>query len=103
MDDDSDFANRALARLPAVLLPPGLNSRLLATYDARQQGLWQRVCELVWPGVPGWAPASAFAAALLAGVALGTVLPTASDDGMRFSLDQPANFSLVSPDLEEDL
>jgi hypothetical protein len=104
MDDasEADFVSRALARLPEVLPPPGLNARLLAAYDARAWGLWVRICDLVWPGVPAWAPTSAFAAALLAGVALGAVLPTAADD-TRFSLDQPTSFSLLQPDQDEDL
>jgi hypothetical protein len=103
MDETAKFVTKALARLPEPALPVGLNGALLAAYDARQArgSLWQRFCEIVWPGAPLWAAPSAFAAALLLGVTLGAVLPTMRDTGvMRFSLDQPANFSLGT---DEDL
>jgi hypothetical protein len=103
MDETAKFVTRALARLPEPVPPPGLNRALLAAYDARpaRRGLWAGLCEIVWPGAPLWAPASAFAAALLLGVTLGAVLPTMRDAGvMRFSLDQPASFNL---DTGEDL
>ena len=103
MDETAEFVTRALARLPELAPPSGLNHALLAAYDAHQakQGLWQRFCETVWPGTPLWAAPSAFAAALLLGVTLGAVLPTTGDTGVtRFSLDQPSNFSLGT---EEDL
>src|ERR1700735_3675103 len=99
MDEDAEFVTRALGRLPAVSPPAGLTGRILAAYDGQPRaGWWQRVCELVWPGAPAWAPASAFGAALLAGAVLGAVLPAMRGDGAtRFSLDQPASFDHVSP------
>lgn len=103
MDETAEFVKNALARLPEPALPAGLNARIMAAFDARQahKGLWARLCEIVWPGAPLWAPASAFGAALLLGVTLGAVLPTMANGGMmRFSLAQPASFSL---DTGEDL
>jgi hypothetical protein len=100
--DDTEFVTRALARLPELAPPPGLSRRILAGYDTRQAqgGLWTRLCDIVWPGAPLWAPASAFGAALLLGVSLGAVLPAGGQSMLRFSLDQPASFTL---DTQEDL
>ena len=103
MDETAEFVKRALARLPEPAVPAGLNAGIMAAYDARpaRRGLWAGLCEIVWPGAPLWAPASAFGAALLLGVILGAVLPVMGNGGMmRFSLDRPASFSL---DTGEDL
>ena len=111
---DAEFADRALARLPAVTPAPGFEAALLAAYDGWQvrrpagpwaafQGTVRALADLVWPGVPLWAPASAFAAALLLGVGLGAMLPGGGGQRMAFSLEQTPGFTLISPDLEEDL
>ena len=101
----ADFVERTLELLPAVAPSAGLSAALLAAYDAQRapRGLWARLCQIVWPDAPLWAPASAFAAALLLGVSLGVLLPGAGDEGTRFSLDQPSSFSLLTSDMEEDL
>lgn len=108
-DDSSDrvFADRALKQLPAEVPPPGFERALLAAYDTwnarRADGLWaafqagfRRFSESIWPGAPLWAPASAFALALLVGGGLGAALPAMADEQPAFSLDQPASFSLSS-------
>jgi hypothetical protein len=78
----------------------------MAAYDAwnarRPQGRWaafraalRQFSESIWPGAPAWAPASAFAFALLLGAGLGVTLPSIlADEQPAFSLEQPAAFSL---------
>jgi hypothetical protein len=112
---DRDFADRMARHLPHAATPPGFEAALLAAYDAwaqaRPLGRWaawkaglRRFADLIWPGVPAWAPAAAFAAALLVGAGLGTALPLAADDDAVFSLEQPAAFNLLSSDRpQEDL
>jgi hypothetical protein len=113
---DRTFADRALKRLPAENSPPGFEAALLAAYDAwnagRPQGRWVallaaigRFSDSVWPGAPVWAPASAFAFALLVGAGLGVTLPSIlQGEQPAFSLEQPASFSLSSADtVQEDL
>jgi hypothetical protein len=117
-DESSDriFADRALNRLPAEVPPPGFETALLAAYDAwnvqRPQGRWaafraglSQFSESIWPGAPAWAPASAFAFALLVGAGLGVALPVAlADEQPAFSLEQPAAFSLSSASaIQEDM
>jgi hypothetical protein len=111
---DAEFADLALARLPAVTPAPGFEAALLASYDSWQlrrpagpwaglQGALRAFSDLVWPGAPLWAPASAFAAALLLGIGLGVMLPGVGGQRMAFSLEQTPGFTLISPDPEEDL
>lgn len=107
---DRDFAERALARLPKAEPSPGLETALLAAYDAwnakRSAGPWSalkagfgRVSDIVWPGAPPWAPASALAASLLLGAGIGAALPAMVDaEAPGFSLEQTGRFSLLSPD-----
>jgi hypothetical protein len=109
-DESSDrtFADRALKRLAAKVPPPGFEAALLGAYDAwtarRPQGRWaafgaglRQFSESIWPGAPAWAPASAFAFALLLGAGLGVTLPSIlADEQPAFSLEQPAAFSLSS-------
>jgi hypothetical protein len=117
-DESSDrtFADRALKRLPAEAPPPGFEAVLLAAYDAwnarRPQGRWAafragllQFSESIWPGAPAWAPASAFAFALLMGAGLGVTLPSIlADEQPAFSLEQPAAFSLSSTGVvQEDM
>jgi hypothetical protein len=117
-DDISDqaFADRAFKRLPPGAPVPGLEAALLAAYDAwnagRPRGRWTAwkaglhgFSETIWPGAPVWAPASAFAAALLVGAGLGAVLPTmVQQEQTGFSLERTASFSLLTSDMtQEDL
>ncbi len=116
--DNSDraFADRALSRLPPPAPSQGVEAALLAAYDAwnaeRSGGLWsvwktglRRFSDAIWPGAPLWAPASALAAALLVGAGLGAALPAMiAAEPSGFSLEQPENFSLLSPGTtQEDL
>ena len=97
--DDWDFTARALARLGALAPPPGLERRLLDAYAARMRrgGRLTRLAELVWPGMPAWAPGAAFAMALLLGVGVGMALPDpAMAEGGGFSLARPPSFSIES-------
>jgi hypothetical protein len=115
-DESSDriFADRALRRLPAEIPPPGFEAALLAAYDAwnaqRPQGRWaafraasRQFSESIWPGAPAWAPASAFAVALLLGAGLGVTLPSiVADEPPAFSLEQPSAFSLSAADAAQE-
>ena len=115
-DESSDqtFANHALNRLPAEVPPPGFEAALLAAYDAwnagRPQGCWaafraasRQFSESIWPGAPVWAPASAFAFALLMGAGLGVALPSIlADEQPAFSLEQPSAFSLSAADAAQE-
>jgi hypothetical protein len=117
-DESSDrtFADRVLNRLPAEVPSPGFETALLAAYDAwnaeRPQRRWaafragwREFADSIWPGAPAWAPASAFAFALLVGAGLGVALPSAlADEQPVFSLEQPAAFSLSAADaMQEDM
>lgn len=112
--NDTQFVNRAMARLPQAQVSPRLTDAMLAAFDevqaSQQAGVWavlgagiRRLGDTVWPGAPLWAPASAFAAALVAGVSLGAVVPAMGDTRTYFSLDEPASFNLVTPDMARDL
>jgi hypothetical protein len=103
------LAERALAHLPRPSLSPAFEAALLASYDGwragRRRGMAaglagavRAFAATVWPGAPAWAPAGAFAAALLIGIGLGAVVP-GSGQRQAFSLEQAPSFSLVS---EED-
>jgi len=113
---DRDFAQAALDRLPVSARPRDLERALIAAYDAwtatRPQGRWaalqaglRHFSDSIWPGVPLWAPVSAFAFALIVGGGLGATLPSiVNDERPVFSLEQPASFSLSSLDVtQEDL
>ena len=111
-DESSDrtFADRALTRLPAEVSSPGFQVALLEAYDAwnarRREGRWvalragiRQFSHVIWPDAPLWAPASAFAFALVLGAGLGIALPSiANDEQPGFFLEQPATFSLNTPD-----
>lgn len=113
---DQAFVERAVKRLPPAAPAPGLEAALLAAYDAwsarRPTGRWfawkaglRRFSEVIWPGAPVWAPASALAAALLVGAGLGAALPALmQEEQTGFSLERTASFSLLTPDMtQEDL
>jgi hypothetical protein len=113
-NSDQAFVRQAIARLPAPAPSPGFEMALLAAYDAwkdeRGKGIWaawkaglSRFSEIVWPGAPLWAPASALATALLVGASLGGLLPSALNaEPPGFSLEQPESFSLISSDLPQE-
>ena len=110
--DNSDqvFVDQAIAWLPGAEPSPEMETALLAAYDAwnakRSAGPWSalaasfgRVSDIVWPGAPPWAPASALAASLLLGAGIGAILPAMADmDAPGFSLEHTERFSLLSPD-----
>jgi hypothetical protein len=103
--DDKDFATRALARLELPAPAPGLNHRLLAAYDgalARRPGWLVRVADLLWPGMPAWAPGAALGAALLLGVGAGLALPAPMAERTGFSLEEPPSASLESLMAEDE-
>ena len=113
---DQAFTDRALKRLPPTAPAPGLEAALLAAYDAwnagRPNGRWaawkagmHRFSEIVWPGAPVWAPASALAVALLVGAGLGAALPgLTQEEQTGFSLERTSSFSLIPSDtMQEDL
>ena len=115
-DENSDptFANRVLIRLPAEVPSPSFQAALLEAYDVwnarRPEGRWAALhaglghfSNAIWPGAPLWAPASAFALALVLGTGLGIALPPiANDEQPGFSLEQPANFSLNAVDATQE-
>jgi hypothetical protein len=116
-EDNSDrqFAERALALLPADTPSPRLEAALLAAYDAwqaeRARGPWtafkaglRDFCHTIWPDAPAWAPAAALAASLLVGAMLGASLPPVGDmEPQGFSLEHTQNFSLAADTMQEDL
>jgi len=107
---DQDFTQAALQRMPASRPSPDLERALLAAYDAwnakRGEGRWRafmagarQFSDSIWPGAPLWAPATAFAFALLVGAGLGAALPSALMEVQpAFSLEQPASFNLLAPE-----
>jgi len=101
--DERDFASRAMARLDAALPPAGMAVRLLAAYDAAllRGGRLARLAELLWPGMPAWAPGVALAASLLLGVGVGAALPAPTTERMAFSLADPPSATLESLLVEE--
>lgn len=111
---DRDFTDRAIKQLARPSAPTGLESGLLAAYDDWNAGHGKRrwlgwraaarfVVDIIWPGAPVWAPASALAAALLVGAGLGILLPAMmSRQPQVFSLEQPSSFSLLSSDMMQE-
>ncbi len=111
---DRDFADRAVKRLKHPPAPARLEAALLAAYDnwnvRRGKGFWSGwkagvaiVFDIIWPGAPLWAPASALAVALLVGAGLGALLPAMmAQDQQGFSLEQPSGFSLLSSDVMQE-
>ena len=99
---DRDFTARALARLGTLAPPPGLECRLLAAYALRmRRSALARLAELIWPGMPAWAPGAAFAAALFLGVGIGMAMPDPALAEAGFSLTEPPSFSVESLLAEE--
>ena len=58
--DDAQFVHQILTSLPTTAVPAALEARLLADFDrlAARSGLWRRIGDRLWPGVPAWKPAS---------------------------------------------
>jgi hypothetical protein len=112
---DRQFAERALAQLPADRPSPRLEAALLAAYDAwqaeRARGPWaafkaalRNFGQTVWPGAPAWAPAAALAASLVVGAMLGASLSAVNEaEPQGFSLEHTQNFSLAADAMQEDL
>jgi hypothetical protein len=98
--DKGDFASRALARLEAAVPPAGMSRRLLEAFEVRRP-FRSRLAELLWPGMPLWAPGAALAASLLLGVGVGVALPGPMAERMAFSLEEPPSASVESLLAEE--
>jgi hypothetical protein len=101
--DDREFAVRAMARLRGDAPPAGMTRRLLDAYEAARPrgGKLARLAELLWPGMPLWAPGAAFAAALLLGIGVGVALPGPMAGRTAFSLEEPPSVSVESLLVEE--
>jgi len=99
-NEDEEWTQDVLKDLPSVSVPPALERRILADFDAqaarRRDGWLAGLRDAVWPGVPLWRPAGALAFALVVGVTVGTYLPL--DDGVEqtasVALDAPPSFEL---------
>lgn len=104
---DALWVARMLQELPPVPVTPGLQARVLASFDAVTErrrtgvrGLLHRLGEMVWPGAPAWQPAAVLAASLAIGIVAGTFVPVeqALADGVEqpgaVALDALPNFDL---------
>jgi hypothetical protein len=84
--DEAAFADGVLKALPGVAVPPGLEARILADFDAvaakRAPGsvsrFLRRLRDAIWPGAPLWKPASILALSLLIGLTAGAFVPAAA-------------------------
>lgn len=78
--DDAQFVHQVLASLPTTAVPAALEARLMADFDrlaARQRaGVWRRIGDHLWPGVPAWKPVSVLAASLAMGLMAGIFVPS---------------------------
>jgi hypothetical protein len=82
--DDAAFADGVLKALPTTAVPPELEARILADFDAvtakRAPGVFLRLVhrwnDAVWPGAPLWKPASILALSLMIGVTAGAFVPS---------------------------
>ena len=102
---ESQLATRAMAHLCGAVPPPGMAQRLLAAYVAQlpRRGRLGALADLLWPGMPAWAPGAAFGAALLLGIGVGVALPgPAMAERTAFSLEQPPSANLESLLVEEE-
>lgn len=101
--DDREFAARAMARLRGDAPPAGMAGRLLDAYDTVRPrgGRLARLAELLWPGMPLWAPGAALALSLLLGLGVGAALPTPTVTRTAFSLEEPPSVSVESLLAEE--
>ena len=113
LDLDGAFAQRALSRLPSVAVPPALEARILADFDAaaarRRRTLWNAPARLmgawrdaVWPGAPAWKPATVLALSLMIGLAAGALVPSSAltrDDQTQVSSSDSNSVLDISGDL----
>jgi hypothetical protein len=101
--DDREFVIRAMARLRGGAPPAGMAGRLLDAYDAARPrgGRLARLAELLWPGMPLWAPGAALAMSLLLGIGVGAALPTPMAERTAFSLEEPPSVSIENLLTEE--
>lgn len=92
--DDRDFVDQLVQQsraLDAKPVPPGLERRIMAGFDAvvappprLTPSRLTRVCstqvhrilDAVWPGVPLWQPVAALAFSLICGLTVGGLLPS---------------------------
>jgi len=97
MEESSEDArlDRLLALAPAREVPAALERRILADFDriAARGSLGKalrRAADLVWPGVPAWAPACAFALSLMIGLGVAAFAPLElpQSDEAAFAVDQ---------------
>jgi hypothetical protein len=100
---DAAQLDRLLARAaPPPAVPPALERRILADFDAVQARRWtfanlaRRAADAIWPGAPAWRPACAFGLALLIGTSVAVFAPfdvPQQDDASAIALD-------ASPDID---
>jgi len=84
--DEVAFADGVLKALPSVAVPPELEARILADFDAvaakRAPGAFSRFVrrwqDMVWPGAPAWKPASVLALSLIIGLTAGAFVPASA-------------------------
>lgn len=84
--DEAVFADDVLKALPSVAVPPELEARILADFDAvaakRAPGVFSRFMrrwrDMVWPGAPVWKPASVLALSLIVGLTAGAFVPASA-------------------------
>lgn len=96
---DDMWVDEVLKQLPSVPVPAALQARILGDFDAHpaRRILFDRLRDAVWPGAPLWRPASALAAALAFGLAVGTFVPleqasASSEQTASIKLDQPPSY-----------
>jgi len=103
---DALWLARMFQDLPPVPVTPGLQARVLASFDGVMErrrtgvrGFLRRLGEAVWPGVPAWQPAAALAASLAIGIAAGTFLPV--EQALADGVEQPGAVALDAlPDFD---
>ena len=103
---DALWLARMFQDLPPIPVTPGLQARVLASFDGVMErrrtgvrGFLRRLGETVWPGVPAWQPAAALAASLAIGIAAGTFLPV--EQALADGVEQPGAVALDAlPDFD---
>ena len=97
---DAVWLEGILRQLPSVPVTPGLQARVLASFDAangrRRLGLLERLSAAIWPGAPAWQPAAVLGASLVIGIGVGLLLPL--EEALADGVDQPvAGIALDGP------
>lgn len=93
--EDAAFADVVLKTLPSVAVPPQLEARILADFDAvaaeRAPGALSRLAhrwrDVIWPGAPLWKPASMLALSLLVGLMAGAFVPSPASEQTNTASD----------------